>query len=157
MPKPSAVFNVDVDVKKERGKPRLVSLLFFDYSNVTKTDKLNLLGVYDQIYVDHITKKTTPIGVFVRVCKAWEFPITVTIFDPDNKAIGGVAFSVSAEQRMEGKDQLQSVGNLQFQATTEGNYWFDISYGGKSLGGAPLLLKFRDLKELVDGHTRGDA
>ena len=151
-------FTLRIDPAAEREKPRLVSILFFDYANVTTERKLNLMGIFDRIYVDQKTKKTTPIGVFIRVCKAWDAPIRATIIDPDNKPIGGLAFSVDPAQYPENKpDQLQSLGRVEFQATVEGTYWLDISYREQSLGGAPLLVEFRDLKEIINGHTRGDA
>jgi len=155
-----ATFALTIDPSQEREKPRLMSLLFFDYANTTLEGKLNLMGVFDRIYVDQVTKKTTPIGIFVRVCKAWDYPFRVTIISPDNKPIGGITIGGDPAKYppdQKRPDQLQALGRVEFQATIEGTYWIDVSYGEQSLGGGPLVLEFRNLKEMMDVHTRGDA
>jgi hypothetical protein len=152
-----------VDAIKEREKPRLVSLLFFDFINETKDRKMNLIGVFDRVYVDPEVKRTHPFGIFCRVGHAFTDPLQVTIFDPSGELTGGLMFDFSKEdfdgQGYEGKkpSQIQFMGQIQFNTATEGAYWFDVSYQGQSLGGTQLLVEFKDLKEEGHERTRGDA
>ena len=150
--------DIPADVTVEREKSRLVAILFFDFANQTDTRKLNLNGVFDRLFVDLKEKKTVPFGVLVRTAKTLDFPVQVAILAPNGTIAGGFVFSVKSEEIGNQKpDMIQFVGNVQFIAPVEGDYWFDVSFKGKSIGGCPLKIEFRDLKELINGHTRGDA
>lgn len=139
-------------------QPRLVAILFFDYSNQTEAGKLNLNGIFDRLFVDTKEKRTVPFGIFVRTAKTLDAPVQVAILTPKRKPTGGIAFSVnSADLGDQKPDMVQFLGNVQFDAPVEGNYWFDVSFRGERLGGCPLKIEFKDFKELIDGHRRGDA
>lgn len=163
MPEEAATITAEwaFDLETEKGRPRLVSLLFFDYANETGDRKLNLSGVFDRLFVDKETKKTIPFGVFVRVAQAYDSPVFVTIVSPENKPAGGFAFSVArkdVESQTGNKFAMfQIMARVRFEAPVEGTYWFDVAFDGKSLGGCPLVVEFRDLKETKDGVTRGDG
>lgn len=151
----------DFDLDTEKARPRLVSLLFFDYANETADRKLNLAGVFDRLFVDTETKKSVPIGVFVRVAEAYDSPVFVNIVSPEKKAVGGFAFSVS---RKDVKEKIgdkfamfQILARVEFETPVEGTYWFNVAFDGNSLGGCPLVVEFRNFKEVRDGITRGDA
>ncbi|HKZ79363.1 MAG TPA: hypothetical protein VJ124_13900 [Pyrinomonadaceae bacterium] len=49
-----------VNVPEERKRPRLLSILFCDFASFTIDKKVNLLGIFDRIYV-HPEQKKTPV------------------------------------------------------------------------------------------------
>jgi hypothetical protein len=149
-----------LDLENERAKPRLLAVLFADYLNHTKEDKVNLMGVYDRIYVNRELKKTPPINLFVRLSEALETPISVTVFSPANKPMSSVQFAASRRQFEESGNrppeypkQWQTAMTLQFPVETEGVYWFDISYKGQTLGGVGLPIEFLPEGIKEDGGT----
>ena len=146
-------------VSADAKKPRLVAILFFDFANQTETQKLNLNGIFDRVFVDINEKKTVPFGVFVRTARTLDSPVQVAIVSPKNKLAGGFRFTVnSADLGGKKPELIQFVGNVSFATPVEGLYWFDVSYEGKPLGGCYLQVEFKDLKEFIkDGATRGDA
>jgi hypothetical protein len=148
------------ELDKEKATPRLVALLFFDYANETADRKLNLAGIFDRLFVDKETKKTVPIGVFVRTAETVDSSVYVSIISPEKKAVGGFAFSIPRKAaEVEGKKYalFQMLARIQFDAPVEGTYWFNVAFDGKSLGGCPLVVEFRNFKETKDGITRGDG
>jgi hypothetical protein len=149
------------DLDEEKVMPRLVALLFFDYGNETADHKLNLSGIFDRIFVDKVAKKTVPIGVFVRTAETFDTPVYVSIVSPESKPVGGFAFSIPRKDAQQASGQkyamFQIMARIQFDAPVEGTYWFNIAFNGKLLGGCPLVVEFRDFKEIKDGITRGDG
>jgi hypothetical protein len=151
---------VKIDVSTERDKPQLVSFLFYDFHNRTAEDKLNLLGVFDQIFVDRNKKRTIPFGIFLRVAKVFEGKIRCDIYTPNGTLTGGFIIGADNLLTPEGKKPLQTQAllRLQFNAPTEGEYWFNISHNEQTLGGASLLVAYKDLEKEPEGEpTRGDA
>jgi hypothetical protein len=156
----SLVSEIPLDLDAEKAMPRLVALLFFDYGNETADRKLNLVGVFDRLFVDEETKKTVPIGVFLRTAQTVDLPVYVSIISPEKKAVGGLQFSIAREStEVDGRKHLmfQMLARIQFEAPVEGTYWFNVAFDGKSLGGCPLQIEFRNFKEVQEGITRGDA
>ena len=151
--------DLSIDIAKEREKPRLVAILFYDNGNQTDDRKITLAGMFDRLFVDLSEKKTVPFGIFVRTAKTFDAPVRVAIVSPDNKVVGGFTFTTYSKDAPKGEkpNMTQLVGRVRFNAPVEGDYWFDVSFNGQSLGGCPLKVEFKDLKELIDGYTRGDA
>ena len=144
-----------IDIAQEQEKPRLISILFFDFKSETPEGKLNLLGVFDQIYVDPEEKRTPPFGLFVRTRHTFDAPINVVVFDPKGKPQGGFSFSPSKGEIPEPRPpQMQVLGLVAFNAPIEGLYWFDVSYNQESIGGAVLQVEFRKLKESLEGEHK---
>ena len=142
--------SVDIELSKERKKPRLLALLFCDFASIAKDDKINLLGTFDKIYVDP-EKRTTPMFVvYVRVAEVSE-AFAITVFGPDDLPTLQM-FSVPPSAFTEGLPrQVQTIIRFQFKLEKEGTYWFDISYQGSSLGGAGLPIEYRPGKEQESG------
>jgi len=141
---PVAAPSINVDVSTEKAKPRLLALLFCDFTNMTKDDKPNLLGVFDRIYVDPEKKLTPHFVVFIRVAEVTE-PFEITVIAPDGGVGPQIKSSLEGAQFTEGLPrQVQTALLLQFEIKTEGVYWFDVSYKGETLGGAGLTIQFRE-------------
>lgn len=149
---------VNIDVAKERGTTRLISFLFFDYSNRTATNKLNLMGIFDRILVNQETKKTHPFGVFIRTAFTWDRPVNVTAFNPSGEPLAGFIYQIDSAQFPQEKrlSTTQVVFAFEFETPVEGRYWLDVSFDGQSIGGCDLLVEFRKGHGL-DGNTTGDA
>lgn len=151
-----AIPEVNIDVAVEREKPRLVSLLFFDYANRTGNNKLNLIGAFDRIYINPEIKRTPPIGVFVRTGRTYDGEVILTVFNPKGEMVAALAFKsdIAVEMR---SFQLDGLFRIEFETSVGGVYWFDVSYRGKSIGGAGLLVELKRVKETEYEHTSGDA
>lgn len=151
---------VPIDLVQEREKPRLLSILFFDFYSETKEGKLNLLGIFDRLFVDPSRKRTMPIGIFVRTAQAFGANIKCEIHSPEGIVTGGFNFMVPASARLpDGTQPIQAqiLARLEFNAPVDGTYWFAISFAGQVLGGAPLVIQYKDPKELEGEPTTGNA
>lgn len=140
------------DLKKERQQPRLLSILFCDFASFTLDKKVNLLGIFDRVFVHPERKKTPVFTLFVRTAETTNERLAVTLFQPDGKA--GLAFQFGGEHNVFTPNlpaQVQLLIGVQFVAEVEGPYWFDVAYKGKSLGGAGLVVEYRE----VEGQDRG--
>ena len=137
---------VTIDIARERQKPRLIALLFCDFFNLTNDKKGNLLGVFDRVYVPRTNSVTPRFTLFLRTAETHQGAVRTTIIAPNNKAVNQfVSIPDDADTIIEGIPvNLQSMISIQFQAEVEGVYWFDVSYEGESLGGAGLVVEFRD-------------
>lgn len=133
-----------LDLKSEREKPRVLSILFCDFANFTIDKKVNLLGIFDRIYVHPENKKTPTFTLFIRTAETVDERLSVTLFDPMGKP--GLGFQFGGEQQTYTPGlpaQIQLVIGLQFTAQVEGAYWFDVAYKQKSIGGAGLVVEYR--------------
>jgi hypothetical protein len=150
---PEEVFaqpNVNVDLSTERKKPRLLSLLFCDFASITKDDKVNLLGIFDRIYIDPEQKTTPNFVIFIRVGELAE-GFATTVFGPDDLPVLQL-FSVPQEPFTPNLPrQVQTLITLRLKVEKEGVYWFDISYRGASLGGAGLVIEYRKTEDKQSG------
>lgn len=147
--------NVNVDVANEIDKPRVIALVFCDFFNQTKEVKLNLLGIFDRIYVEPTIKKSPRFGVFVRTAHTFVDAVEVVIYSPNKQAVAGFAFRVKEDAAIKDQFQMQFIGFIEIDTPEEGLYWFNVAYQGKTIGGAGLKVEFR---EVTDGEgTRGDA
>lgn len=141
-----------LDTAKEREKPRVLSILFCDFANFTIDKKVNLLGIFDRIFVHPEQKKTPVFTLFIRTAETIEERLNVTLFDP--KGAPRLAFQFGGEQQTYTPNlpaQIQLVIGVQFTAEMEGAYWFDVAYKEKSIGGAGLAVEYR----VVEGQDRG--
>ncbi len=138
-----------IDVAVERQKPRLLSILFCDFASLTLEKKVNLLGVFDRIFVHPETKRTPVFTLFVRTAETIDERLTVSLFQPNGKLSLGFHFGGENETYTPNLPaQIQLMVGLQFTAEMEGAYWFDVSYKHVSLGGAGLVVEYRkDQKE----------
>jgi hypothetical protein len=143
--------SVDIEVSIEKQKPRLLALLFCDFTNTTNDDKPNLLGVFDRIFVDPEKRMTPPFVVFVRVAEVSE-PFKITMIGPDSVPALQVTSQPIDTAHTEGLPrQVQSFLVLQFEAKMQGVFWFDISYKDKTLGGAGLTIQYRKMEGKQSG------
>lgn len=53
--------------------------------------------------------------------------------------------------------QIQLLQLVQFPVPIEGNYWFDVSCDGVSLGGQVLIVEFEKEEAEKDEHKIGDT
>jgi len=144
---------VDIDVAEERLRPRLLALVFCDFASFTKDDKVNLLGVFDRIFVDPEERQSPPFIMYVRVAEALE-GLTHTIFGPTNQPILQAVLGPPDEikERVGNRpQQVQALIALHFRVEVEGVFWFDISHKGKSLGGAALTVEYRKTEDKQGG------
>jgi hypothetical protein len=149
---------VNIDVAQEREKPRLLAILFFDFFNETSEGKINLLGIFDRIYVPPTKKRSPPVGLFIRFNYVLNGLVQIVFFSPNNKPTGGFAFSTDdIKDRKEGQNQLQIFVKTEFDTPEEGDYWIDVSYRGLSLGGCKLTVEFRDIEGTGHGDIRGNT
>lgn len=136
-----------LDVRKE---PRLLALLFCDYINTTGDDKVNLLGVFDRIWVHREGRLSPRFVVFGRVAEAFKSPLWLTVLDPDNEPKAEIRFDppkMPSDRDPNLPNQIQFMLYTRMKFDKDGTYWFDISYEGNSLGGAGLAI----------GHIEGGA
>lgn len=143
---------VSTSIAQERKKPRLLSIVFCDFASFTKEDKTNLLGIFDRVFVHPEVKQTPRFVLFVRTAETIEDQIQVTAIDPQGNV--NLGFSYGGEKHEFTPNlpaQMQLVIDVQFIASIEGLYWFDVSYKGKSLGGAGLVVEYRQMEEKEGG------
>jgi hypothetical protein len=143
-----------IDVAEERRKPRLLALLFCDYLNWTREDKTNLIGIFDRIYV-HPERRATPTFVlFTRSAETTEEGLSVRVFAPDGSPaialdFAGAGAEVTFTPNLPA--HINSTLKIQFQASQEGVYWFHVFYKSEPLGGAGLVVEYRETEERKGG------
>lgn len=152
----AAIPEVNIDVTQEREKPRLVSVLFYDFANRTGNGKFNLSGIFDRIFVDAEKKRTRSFGMFIKTAETHEGIIRVLILDPNGQLIAALDFGLAEKEfpKDEKYHITQASGGIEFDTPVEGLYWFDVSYNGKSLGGTALQVDFA-ISENKDGSDAG--
>jgi hypothetical protein len=142
---------IDLDIELERKRPRLLALLFCDFSSLAKDDKANLLGIFDRIYVDKEKPITPTFVAFVRVAEVTN-SFDITMIAPDNSRVFSIKLQVPPVDFTKSLPrQAQAAQLLQFEVQQEGVYWVDVSYEGKSLGGGGLTIEFRRTEEKEGG------
>ncbi|PYP83507.1 MAG: hypothetical protein DMF61_23080 [Blastocatellia bacterium AA13] len=145
---------VNVDTVQELEKPRLVSLLFYDFANRTANGKFNLSGIFDRILVDLNKKRTRSFGLFTKTAETHKGIIRILILDPNGKLVVALDFGMDATEFPPDQKYhiTQASGAIEFDTPIEGLYWFDVSYNGKSLGGTALQIEFAT-QEKRDGSN----
>lgn len=80
--------------------------------------------------------------------------VKIVIISPENKIVGNLEYELPRKSAPVTEKQkpvmMQVMLQVQFAAPLEGGYWFDVSFEGQSLGGAPLTVAYRDLKEIEE-------
>ena len=134
----------NIEVAQEREKPRLISLLFYDFANRTANGKFNLSGIFDRIIVDAEKKRTRSFGMFIKTAETQEGVVRILILDPNGQVIAGLDFGLAEKEyrKDESYHVAQASGGIEFETPVEGLYWSDVSYNGKSLGGTALQIDF---------------
>lgn len=141
---PSTGIAETFDITSELARPRLIAILFCDWVNQTADNKANLIGTFDRILMARRASVTPQFTLFVRLAQVPEGSIHVRVYDPSGKL--GLDAMVEHEQTAEPVTEgtpvyIQIIAPMQFEASQAGVYWFDVSYGGKSLGAAPLIVQ----------------
>jgi hypothetical protein len=137
-----AQFQPKINAAAERKTPRLVAILFCAYVSSDKEGRNNLLGCFDRIFADPATKQTGQFILVVRTYETREKGIVISILDPANKIVAAVVFDEPKQLPTDRPMHLQYSGPINFTAATNGPYWFDVSYKGKSIGGESLIVEF---------------
>lgn len=147
-----AMRKINIDVAKERQKPRLEGLLFSDYGAVIEDGKTIIAGIINQINVDPAAKETGQFFLFIRVAGLSEGKFEIIIFDPKGKNVIGGLVEGDISTDKSGQGAIQIIEPLALAPVQEGTYWVSIFYKGEMLGGAALLIKYNVL-EVKDGSN----
>lgn len=139
----AAKYQPKFDVAQERKKPHLVALLFCHLFSLDADGRSNLSGCFDRLFVDPKTKQTGQFILFVRTYETRESGLTVTFLNPKNKAVAAIIFDKPQDLPTDRPMHVQSYGPVSFAVQSEGVYWVDVSYQGKTLGGESLTVEFR--------------
>lgn len=140
---PAAEYQPKVNVALERKKPRLVALLFCHFFSLDAEGRSNANGCFDRIFADPATNQTGQFILVVRTYETRQGGLTVTILNPKNKAIAAVVFDPPSKVPSDKPMHVQAYGPINFAVESEGVYWVDVSYKGKSLGGDSLTIEYR--------------
>lgn len=143
----AAKYQPKFDVAQERKKPHLVALLFCHFFSIDADGRSNASGCFDRIFVDPATKQTGLFTIVVRTYETREGGLTVTFLNPKNKAVAAMIFDTPGEVPRDKPMHIQAYGPVSFSVQTEGVYWVDVSYKGKTLGGESLTIEYRKPKE----------
>jgi hypothetical protein len=144
---------VDIDVDKAWRRPIFQSILFCDFANQTIDGKVNLIGVFDRLYVHPSRKITAPFFLFVRTAGTLTGPIQVRCIGPDRGLVFTIDYAATGEFELKNDlpAYVQFVGPVRFAVNEQGIYWFDVSFEGGLLGGVPLMIEFRETEDKESG------
>jgi hypothetical protein len=158
LPEAFAAYVSTINMEDIRKRPRLLSLLFCDFYNQTSDGKVNLIGIFDRIFVHPEIKKTPAFFLYVRTAETFEDLVSVRIFgpEPENEPIAELNFGgpkeMPSKDRLPGDpNQLQLLMPIAFEVKKQGVFWFDVSFKGKSLGGAGLVMHYRETEDKQSG------
>ena len=142
-----------VDAHEERAKPRLVSVLFCDSHTQEEDGKTNLTGIFDRIYVHSKGRLTPSFVLFIRSVDIIEEGLRVRVFDPDGSPFMGIDFDDIDTSAFTPNlpVNVQSVVTVRFPVQSEGVYWFHVFYKGEPLGGAGLVIEYRETEGRKSG------
>lgn len=149
-----------LDIPEVKQTPRLMSLLFCDFASKTDDGKMNLLGIFDRVYVHPEIRMTPPFVLYGRTVETFEDNLWLRIFDPDHSPRAEFKFDPPAEIKLARErdpnlpTNVQFIIPLQLNIQKQGIYWFDIAYRDYSLGGTGLPVMFRKIEE---GHNATDT
>ena len=118
------------------------------------------MGSFERFTFSPIEARVTPpFQVFIRTSQTREGRFQTTVLDPNGKIVLGLAFSVNKTSFSEDMPAtVDFLDRIQIPVPIEGTYWFDVSFNGESLGGAPLVVVFEKHEEVRDEPSKtGDA
>lgn len=135
---------VTIDVAAERKRPRLESILFAEHASITEGGLYNLSGCFTRLLFDKNEKRiTNKFYLYVQAGEAGSGEVQVAVFNPEDRLHWAMSVDVeTAEYVPKYPVQLHLLQYIQFPVPIEGNYWFDVSYNGMSLGGTVLIVEF---------------
>lgn len=147
---------VTIDVAAERRRPRLEALLFAEYATKSEGGLYHLSGCFNRLLFSKGEKRiTNRFYLYVQTGETRDGEFQVAVFSPGNELLLAMSFEIeTAEYSPKYPTQFHLLHRVQFPVPVEGNYWFDVSYRGESLGGAPLIIDFKD-EELVEDERQG--
>lgn len=136
---------VTINVAEERKKPRLEAILFCEYASKTTTDTPVFAGCFDRLFFSKGKERvTSSFYLYVQTGETRSGDLQIAIFSPDDKLHLAISFDMG-----EGREylpdypvQAKVLQRIQFPVPIEGNYWFDVSCNGESLGGRALIIEF---------------
>ncbi len=146
--------NAQVGTVKQWQQPRLVSLLFCDSCEVRDDDKTDVRGIFDRIYVHPEIRLTPPFTLFLRTAETIDGLMRVHCLAPNGQIPTMITFErVPKEEYTQNLPaNYQSIVHMNpFYVYTEGIYWFDVLFEGNSLGGAALVIEFRETEDKSGG------
>jgi hypothetical protein len=149
---------VSINVAEERKKPRLVAILFCEYATQTATETPVFAGCFDRLYFSKGEAKVTSLFyLYVQTGETRQGDLQIAIFSPNDELHMAISFDMG-----EGREyspgypvQAKVLQKIRFPVPFEGNYWFDVSCNGQSLGGRALIIEFE--KEEAKEDERGDT
>lgn len=149
---------VSINVAEERKKPRLEAMLFVEYA--TRTDKGTYIfaGGFSRLFFSKAEKRvTSKFYLYVQTGETRCGDLQIAIFNPNDELHLAIKFDIK-EHEFSPKYpvQIHLLQIIQFPVPVEGNYWFDVSCDGKSLGGQALIVEFEKEEEAQkDEHESG--
>lgn len=149
-----AAVNTKADAIKEWQRPLLVSLLFCDSCDLREDGKANVIGIFDRIYIHPDIRLTPPFMLFVRTAETTGGIIQIICRDPDGRIPTVVNFTSAPASEFSPKlpANVQGIVTMNpFFAYTEGVYWFEVLFEGQALGGAALVIEFRETEDKKGG------
>ena len=139
-------------------RPRLEALLFAEYA--TRTDKglYVLSGCFGRLAFSKDEKRvTSKFYLYVQAGETRRGDFQIAIFNPNDEIHLAIKFEIEEQEHLPKYPvQIHLLQIVQFPVPIEGNYWFDVSCDGHSLGGAALIIEFEKAEE-KDEHESGDA
>lgn len=150
---------VSINVAEERKKPRLEAILFSEYA--TRTDKGTYVfgGCFNRLLFSKAEKRvTSKIYLYVQTGETRGSHLQIAVFSPNDELLMAIQFDLERHEYLpEYPAQLQILQLIQFPVAVEGNYWFDVSCDGNSLGGQVLIVEFEKEEVHEDEHKSGDT
>lgn len=146
--------NTQVDTVQEWRRPRLVSLLFCDSCNYREDGKTDVIGIFDRIYVHPDRRQTPPFTLFVRTTETAEGMMLATCRAPNGLTPTMVSFARVPKEAYTPNlpSNFQSIVHMNpFYVAIEGVYWFEVFFEGNPLGGAGLVIEFRETEDKTGG------
>lgn len=138
-------FTSDVNTAEERKKPHLIALSFCDFISFDQTGKINLLGCFDRIYRNKEEKSTGAFYLYVRTAGIREGQIAVTFFDAKDEPVAQVGYLIEPDQiQPDQPSHVQFYGRIGFEVEELGDYWVDVAWDNKSVGGRHLTISERE-------------
>jgi len=146
--------NTKVDTPKEWQQPRLLSILFCDSCKVTDDGKTDVIGIFDRIYVHPEVRVTPPFMLFTRTAETADGIMQIVCYAPDGKIPTVVDFErvPKSEYTPNLPANYQGITTMNpFYVYSEGVYWFGVFFKGQALGGAGLVVEFRETEDKQGG------
>jgi hypothetical protein len=149
---------VSINVDEERKRPRLEAILFCEYASKSTTETPVFAGCFDRLYFSkEEAKVTSNFYLYVQTGETRRGDLQIAIFSPNDELHFAIAFDMGDEQEYLPKYPAQAkvLQRIRFPVPVEGNYWFDVSNNGKSLGGRALIIEFEKEEVEKDEHESG--